>query len=313
MFRTVFSCKWCLICAYFSPDSDSDLSRCNVLKLKPGAFHFTKCWRWLTRILMDHFDVFISCLDSHSDGTHSLHRIHWRASDLTLHFFVSLFTRKPSYSLIRRCLTDSFPEPGSRPKSWSTTFFWKFWKWKQRCINVYDDFWRYIVSELPVNLKISSGHALRFVHFHGTMFSFSQCFAIVFLFKTLNSNNVMKISWGFFLVSVDVICACPLLQVRQVWYWLAYFALDTFDIWSHSVLILGLTSVPGKNSRVSTYVCWCIGMCVQLNLTLNSRSLSIFALMALRWTASSATWLFHCLSFSFQRHKYNHTACSLFS
>ncbi len=26
-------------------------------------------------------DAFISCLDSHSDGTHSLQRIHWWAND----------------------------------------------------------------------------------------------------------------------------------------------------------------------------------------------------------------------------------------
>ncbi len=26
---------------------------------------------------VDYFDVFISCLDSHSDGTHSLQRIDW--------------------------------------------------------------------------------------------------------------------------------------------------------------------------------------------------------------------------------------------
>ncbi len=31
-------------------------------------------------------DVFISCLVSHSDGTHSLQRIHWRARDAMLHF-----------------------------------------------------------------------------------------------------------------------------------------------------------------------------------------------------------------------------------
>ncbi len=31
-------------------------------------------------------DVFISCLDSHSDGTHSLQKIHWWASDVMLHF-----------------------------------------------------------------------------------------------------------------------------------------------------------------------------------------------------------------------------------
>ncbi len=28
-------------------------------------------------LLVDCCDVFISCLDSHSDGTHSLQRIHW--------------------------------------------------------------------------------------------------------------------------------------------------------------------------------------------------------------------------------------------
>ncbi len=32
---------------------------------------------------------FISCLDSYSDGTHSLQRIHWWASDVMLHFFQS--------------------------------------------------------------------------------------------------------------------------------------------------------------------------------------------------------------------------------
>ncbi len=33
---------------------------------------------------------FISCLDSHSDGTHSLQRIHWWASDAMLHFSKSV-------------------------------------------------------------------------------------------------------------------------------------------------------------------------------------------------------------------------------
>ncbi len=28
---------------------------------------------------VDYYDVFISCLDSHSDGTHSLQRIHWNS------------------------------------------------------------------------------------------------------------------------------------------------------------------------------------------------------------------------------------------
>ncbi len=37
-------------------------------------------------LLVDYCDVFISCLDSHSDGTHSLQRIHQWASDVILHF-----------------------------------------------------------------------------------------------------------------------------------------------------------------------------------------------------------------------------------
>ncbi len=31
--------------------------------------------------------IFTSCLDSHSDGTHSLQKIHWWASDTILNFF----------------------------------------------------------------------------------------------------------------------------------------------------------------------------------------------------------------------------------
>ncbi len=37
-------------------------------------------------LLVDYRDVFIRCLNSHSDGTHSLQRIHWRTTDVMLHF-----------------------------------------------------------------------------------------------------------------------------------------------------------------------------------------------------------------------------------
>ncbi len=40
----------------------------------------------LCGLLVDYCDVFISCLDSHSDGTHSLQRIHCWAGDVMLHF-----------------------------------------------------------------------------------------------------------------------------------------------------------------------------------------------------------------------------------
>ncbi len=43
---------------------------------------------WWTGV--DYCDVFISCLDSHSDGTHSLQRIHCWTSDGMLHFSTSV-------------------------------------------------------------------------------------------------------------------------------------------------------------------------------------------------------------------------------
>ncbi len=42
--------------------------------------------RWWTVLLVSYWAVFIICLDSHSDGTHSLQRIHWWASDVMLNF-----------------------------------------------------------------------------------------------------------------------------------------------------------------------------------------------------------------------------------
>ncbi len=41
--------------------------------------------------LVDYYDVFISSLDSHSDGTHSLQMIHWWASDVMLHFCIQIY------------------------------------------------------------------------------------------------------------------------------------------------------------------------------------------------------------------------------
>ncbi len=46
---------------------------------------------------VDYCDVFISCLDTHSDGTHSLQRIHWWVSDVMLHFSRSLPMKKQTH------------------------------------------------------------------------------------------------------------------------------------------------------------------------------------------------------------------------
>ncbi len=46
---------------------------------------------------MDYCDVFISCLGSHYDGTHSLQRIHWGASDGMLQFSKSVLMEKQTH------------------------------------------------------------------------------------------------------------------------------------------------------------------------------------------------------------------------
>ncbi len=46
---------------------------------------------------VDYRDVFISCLDPNSDGTHSLQRIHWWASDLMLNFSKSVPMKKQTH------------------------------------------------------------------------------------------------------------------------------------------------------------------------------------------------------------------------
>ncbi len=48
----------------------------------------------LCELLVDYCDVFISCFDSYSDGTHSLQRIHWWASDVKLNFSKSVLMKK---------------------------------------------------------------------------------------------------------------------------------------------------------------------------------------------------------------------------
>ncbi len=49
---------------------------------------------WITYITCD---VFIICLDSHSDGTHSLQRIYWRASDTKINFSKSVPMNEQTY------------------------------------------------------------------------------------------------------------------------------------------------------------------------------------------------------------------------
>ncbi len=57
---------------------------------------------------MDYCDVFISCLDSYSDGTNSLQRIHWWARDVMLNFSKSVPKKKQSHLLDGRRV--NFPQ-----------------------------------------------------------------------------------------------------------------------------------------------------------------------------------------------------------
>ncbi len=50
-------------------------------------------------LLVDYCDVFISCLNSHSDGTHSQQGIHWWASDVMQHI-IWYFKRYCDFSVI---------------------------------------------------------------------------------------------------------------------------------------------------------------------------------------------------------------------
>ncbi len=90
IFVSSWVCKRCLICADFSPDSDQNtftggrvimdyglLFRKEAMLKLSFSLHKT-----LTDGVVWIMWCFISCLDSHSDGTHSLQSIHWLASDL---------------------------------------------------------------------------------------------------------------------------------------------------------------------------------------------------------------------------------------
>ncbi len=104
LFRTVLDC-FCLwsICAYFSPDSDEMISLEEaILWIEDLYFsqkqQFEACW-WISYkhggfllhktlidglescgLFVNYCNAFINCLNSLSDGTHSLQRIGWWAN-----------------------------------------------------------------------------------------------------------------------------------------------------------------------------------------------------------------------------------------
>ncbi len=82
-------------------------SDCLNLKCLDGfVFYKQPAFLYTRHNMMDWSDVdylfiivfYISCLDSHSDGTHSLQRIHWWASNGMLHFSKSVLMKKHSFT-----------------------------------------------------------------------------------------------------------------------------------------------------------------------------------------------------------------------
>ncbi len=67
-------------------------------------------------LLVHYCDVFISCLDSHSDGTHSLQMIHWWASDVMLNFSKSVLMKNQTHPHLDRpegeYISSQFKFPG---------------------------------------------------------------------------------------------------------------------------------------------------------------------------------------------------------
>ncbi len=95
LFRAVLACKRCLIwCRFLSWFRPEHFSLEEVLLWIMNS-HFNQNQQYeVKNVLMmdycvdvDYSDVFISCLDSHSDGTHSLQSIHCWDTDAETHFY----------------------------------------------------------------------------------------------------------------------------------------------------------------------------------------------------------------------------------
>ncbi len=93
-------CKWCMIYAYFSPYWDKDnfftgailwiedlyFSQKQHFEVKNAASHFTRHYLMDCGLLVD-IVMFVSAVWTfHSDGTHSLQKTHWWASNACKHW-----------------------------------------------------------------------------------------------------------------------------------------------------------------------------------------------------------------------------------
>ncbi len=89
-----FSCA-----AIYAGSESARISSMMDFFLTNTAFSCTRCLLVGRSSIVDYCDVFISSLDTHSDGTHSLQRIHWWASNVMLHFSKPFQIKKLIYIL----------------------------------------------------------------------------------------------------------------------------------------------------------------------------------------------------------------------
>ncbi len=108
-FCAAFNYKWCLICAYFTEESNimdlyfSQKQQFEVKKHLKMDLFITKCIFSLHKTIINGLEwcglivMFLSTVWAHSDGTHSLQRIHWWTSNVNVVSFCSNFWVKYSF------------------------------------------------------------------------------------------------------------------------------------------------------------------------------------------------------------------------
>ncbi len=79
-----------IIDSYFSPKQWFDIKNILMMDLFLTNKQLSLSNRWTVVVWIIVSFFFFTCLYSHSDGTHSLQRIHWWASDVMLNFSKSV-------------------------------------------------------------------------------------------------------------------------------------------------------------------------------------------------------------------------------
>ncbi len=112
----ILACKQCLICAYFSRFKRDEffmgesniMDKVHIFRRKQWCLKLKTSLWWIWFLQKHSFNwimnwssvdcyIFIKCLNSHSNGTHSLQISHWSATDGMLNFSKSILMKKQTY------------------------------------------------------------------------------------------------------------------------------------------------------------------------------------------------------------------------